>query len=282
VFFGYKSAGEILQRVWIYCTGRETGYEQSEEGRQSWCMRQSLDANTLKGQKNTSTSWNDVSNYSEIVCGLYINQQDLVSGAVVTVNMNLVIPLYMLVEWQALDFYPNMLGQLELAMYIQSKYAVWAVLDPRKVSDVKAYFEDTPVGIDWTQLEGLPISRKFAQISNPLTVITKFKVAGGVPDLDFGQRRLICTGCRVTEMISNISGFRCTQKTLEGLRELYQTPWYIPAERLEFCSFPTPADANGLHATTQITAHNVKDIYIMFPTRANDYTCFENPMVDNF
>jgi hypothetical protein len=88
--------------------------------------------------------------------------------------MNLVIPLYMLAEWQALDFYPNMIGQLELAMHIQSRYAVWAVLDPRKVSDVKAFFEDSPVGIDWTTLNGLPISRKFAQIGNPLNVITSF------------------------------------------------------------------------------------------------------------
>jgi hypothetical protein len=188
----------------------------------------------------------------------------------------------MLAEWQALDFYPNMIGQLELAMYIQPRYAVWAVLDSRKVSDVKAFFEDSPVGIDWTTLDGLPISRKFAQIGNPLNVITLFKVAAGVPELDFGPRRLTCVGCRVTEMIANISGFRCTQKTLEALRELYQSPWYIPAEYLEFYAFPTPPDANGLHATTQITAHNVKDIYLMFPQRANDFTVFENPVIDNF
>jgi hypothetical protein len=188
----------------------------------------------------------------------------------------------MLAEWQALDFYPNMIGQLELAMYIQSRYAVWGVLDPRKVSDVKSFFEDTPVNIDWTQLERLPVSRKFAQIGNPLNVITQFKVTACVPDLDFGQRSLSVVGCRCTEMIANISGFRCTQRTLESLRELYQSPWYIPAEYLTFYAFPTPPDANGLHATTQINAHNVKDIYIMFPTRANDYTCFENPMIDNF
>jgi hypothetical protein len=74
VFFGYKFAGEIIQRLWIYCNGKETGYEQSEEGRQCFCMKHSLDANTVKGQKNTSTAWNDVQNYSDIVCGLYINQ----------------------------------------------------------------------------------------------------------------------------------------------------------------------------------------------------------------
>jgi hypothetical protein len=29
-------------------------------------------------------------------------------------------------------------------------------------------------------------------------------------------------------------------------------------------------------------AHNVKDIYIMFPHRDNEFTVFENPMIDNF
>jgi hypothetical protein len=299
IFFGYKFAGEILQRVWIYCNGRETGYEQSEEGRQCFAMRQSLDANTVKGQKNTSTSWNDVANYSDIVCGLYINQSDLLEGKPITVNMDLVIPLFMLAEFQALDFYPNMIGQLEMALYVQSKYAVWAVLDPRKVADVKNFFEDAPSGVKWDKLNefnggGLPISRKFAQIGNPLTCITKFEVETELdPDhpenfmqatIETGQRRLICTGCRVVEMLSNISGFKTTQRTLESLREIYQpqAPWRIPAEYLEYYAFPTPPDSNGLHATTQITVHNVKDIYVMFPVRANDYTVFENPMIDNF
>jgi hypothetical protein len=83
-------------------------------------------------------------------------------------------------------------------------------------------------------------------------------------------------------MIANISGFNCTQATLAGLRELYQTPWRIPTEYLEYFAFPTPPDGNGLQSSTQITAHNDKDIYIMFPQRANDYTVFENPMIGNF
>jgi hypothetical protein len=145
-------------------------------------MKQSLDANTVKGQKNTSTSWNDVQNYSEIVCGLYINQDELVAGAVIRVQMDLLIPLYMLAEFQAMDFYPSFtLGQLEFTMYIQSRYAVWAVVDPRKVCDVKSFFEDAPVAIDWSNVnkDGLPISRKFAQIGNPLNVLTKFDVNSG-------------------------------------------------------------------------------------------------------
>jgi hypothetical protein len=259
-------------------------------------MHHSLDANTVKGQKNTSTSWNDVANYSDSVCGVHLNLADIMDHDI-TVNMDLVIPLYMLAEFQALDFYPNMLGQLELALYVQSKYAVWAVLDPRKVADVKNFFEDVQCGVKWNNIEkvggtGIPISRKFAQINNPLTSIIHFEIAGenGLngedptweAEIATDTRRLLCTGCRVLEMISNISGFRATQDTLEALRELYRTPWRIPAEYLEYYAFPTPPDQNGLHASTQVTLHNVKDIYLMFPQRPNDYTVFENPMIDNF
>jgi hypothetical protein len=215
-----------------------------------------------------------------------------------TVNMDLIIPMYMLAEFQALEFYPNMLGQLELALYVQSKYAVWAVIDPRKVADVKNFFEDQQVGVRWTDIEkvggtGIPISRKFAQINNPLNCITHFQIDGEDPDneqhvptweasLTVEPRRLLCSGCRVLEMISNISGFRATQRTLESLRELYRNPWRIPAEYLEYYAFPSPPTQNGLHTSTQVNLHNVKDIYVMFPRQANDYTVFENPMIDNF
>jgi hypothetical protein len=215
-----------------------------------------------------------------------------------TVNMDLVIPMYMLAEFQAIEFYPNMIGQLELALYVQSRYAVWAVVDPRKVADVKTFFEDQQIGVRWTKIEGLggggiPISRKFAQINNPLNSITHFQIDRENPDepeyqpsweaeLQVEPRRLLCHGCRVTEMISNISGFRATQRTLESLRDLYRSPWLIPAEYLEYYAFPSAPSQNGLHTSTQVNLHNVKDVYIMFPRRANDYTVFENPMIDNF
>jgi hypothetical protein len=215
-----------------------------------------------------------------------------------TVTMDLVIPMYMLADFQALEFYPNMLGQLELALYVQLKYAVWAVVDPRKVTDVKTFFEDQQIGVRWNKIEalgggGIPISRKFAQINNPLNCITHFEIDPEDPDkpdyqpsweaeLTVEPRRLLCTGCRVLEMISNISGFRATQRTLESLRELYRNPWRIPAEYLEYYAFPSPPTGNGLHTSTQVNLHNVKDIYIMFPRQSNDYTVFENPMIDNF
>jgi hypothetical protein len=84
-------------------------------------------------------------------------------------------------------------------------------------------------------------------------------------------------------MIANISGFNCTQVTLGALRQLsIESAWKIPTEYLEYFAFPHAPGANGLQSSTQITAHNVKDIYIMFPQRANDLTVFENPMIGNF
>jgi hypothetical protein len=92
-------------------------------------------------------------NYSHIVCGLYVNQDEFVKGAIISVKMNLLIALQMLAEFPALDFHPSFtLGQLEFQMVIQSFFAGWAVLDQRKVCDVKSFFADAPIAIDWSNV----------------------------------------------------------------------------------------------------------------------------------
>jgi hypothetical protein len=59
-----------------------------------------------------------------------------------------------------------------------------------------------------------------------------------------------------------------------ALKMLYDTPCYIPAGYLEFNSFPTPATDAGLQSTLNTSFANVKDIYVMFPRRPNEVTCF--------
>jgi hypothetical protein len=79
-----------------------------------------------------------------------------------------------------------------------------------------------------------------------------------------------------------MSGFHVKESTLFGLRELFQTPAYLPAEYLEYNAFPTAPNANGLRSTLNTMLNNVKDIYVMFPKRTNDVTCFDNPCIDQF
>jgi hypothetical protein len=69
---------------------------------------------------------------------------------------------------------------------------------------------------------------------------------------------------------------------MNGIYELFKTPTYVPAEYLEYNAFPTPPDESGLRATQSAALNNVKDIYIMFPKRPNDMTCFDNPCIDQF
>jgi hypothetical protein len=79
-----------------------------------------------------------------------------------------------------------------------------------------------------------------------------------------------------------MSGFQVKQSTLNGIREIFSTPTYLPAEYLEYNAFPTPPSENGLQSTTNVALNNVKDVYVMFPKRANDVTCFDNPCIDQF
>jgi hypothetical protein len=79
-----------------------------------------------------------------------------------------------------------------------------------------------------------------------------------------------------------MSGFRVRESTLRGIENIFSAPVNIPAEYLEYNAFPTPPDENGLRSTLNTMLDNVKDIYIMFPKRTNDITCFDNPCIDQF
>jgi hypothetical protein len=79
-----------------------------------------------------------------------------------------------------------------------------------------------------------------------------------------------------------MSGFQVKDSTLQGINEIFQTPVYLPAEYLEYNAFPTPPSESGLRSTQNTALNNVKDIYVMFPKRTNEYTCFDNPCIDQF
>jgi hypothetical protein len=128
------------------------------------------------------------------------------------------------------------------------------------------------------------ISHQFAQINNPLTAITEFSIDATTKlvSLAVGRVHVIINSLRVLSCEANMSGFQVKQSTLLGIRALFTEPVYIPAEYLEYNAFPTPPNENGLRSTQNTALNNVKDIYVMFPKRSNDYTCFDNPCIDQF
>jgi hypothetical protein len=268
--------------MWIRNRNHGTGYEQSEMCREGFALSQSMDFNSKKSKKYVHTLYDDVSEYNQNVCGTFINLKDFVDGAPHAVPIELVIPLDDITALQAFSFFPNaILGDIELNFYVNRRGLVWCPVSPVKVLEVKNFMEGGNIA---NNIGNVNISHQFAQIGNPLRILESFSnpAAPPVSVHQIGDARLSCASCRVLSCECNMSGFSVCESTLRGLRDIFSTPTYLPAEYLEYNAFPNPPDVSGLRSTLNTTLNNVKDMYVMFPKRTNDLTVFENPCIDNF
>jgi hypothetical protein len=282
IFVGFKDSNQIFKQMWIRTRNQGTGYEQSEMIREGFAMGQSMDFNTKKSKKYTHTLYDNVSKYNESVCGTYVNLHQFRSGTPITIQIELIIPFDDLAALQAFAFYPNsVVGDLELSFYVGSGGLVWAPVDIGQVLDIKQVLQNE---YNSTVLSAYPrdFSHQFAQINNPLTCFTSLNSTTETVTWASTNTRLICTSMRVISCEANMSGFQVRESTLRGIADIFSTPVNIPAEYLEYNAFPTPPDENGLRSTLNTMLSNVKDIYVMFPKRTNDVTCFDNPCVDQF
>jgi hypothetical protein len=247
-------------------------------------MGQSMDFNSKKSKKYTHTLYDNVSKYNESVCGTFINTSEFKDGIPHPVQLELIIPLDDLAALQAFAFYPNsIVGDLELSFYVGSAGLVWCPIDFETVYDVKQILQGE------TFTETLPANlprvyqHQFSQINNPSTGFTEFgSTAEHALTWNSGTFTLSARSLRVITCEANMSGFQVRESTLRGIEEIFSSPVNIPAEYLDYNAFPTPPNENGLRSTLNTALNNVKDIYIMFPKRTNDVTCFDNPCVDQF
>jgi hypothetical protein len=284
IFVGFKDSNQVFKQMWIRTRNHGTGYEQSEMCREGFCMGQSMDFNSKKSRKYVHTLYESISNFNESVCGVFIDAFDFRDGNAHPVVIELVIPFDDLAALQAFAFYPNaVVGDLELNFYVGSAGLVYAPIDPHVTYDVLQTLQG--IEIDTTLSDApINITHQFSQINNPTTGISNWHY--DQPSQSFqpstGPIRLSCVSMRVLSCEANMAGFKVRESTLKGITEIFTTPVNIPAEYLEYNAFPTPPDESGLRSTLNTMLNNVKDIYIMFPKRANDITCFDNPCIDQF
>jgi hypothetical protein len=283
LFVGFKDSNQIFKQMWIRTRNHDTGYEQSEMCREGFAMGHSMDFNSKKSKKYTHTLYDNVSKYNESVCGTFIDIQDFRDGQPHPVQIELIIPLDDLASLQAFAFYPNkVVGDLELSFYVGSAGLVWCPIDPVLVGDVYEILQGQAL-LGTFGTEPRKYSHQFAQINNSLTGFNEFKrTTAGVYTMETGNLWLACVSMRVLTCEANMSGFQVRDSTLQGIAEIFSTPVNIPAEYLEYNAFPTQPDENGLRSTLNTMLNNVKDIYVMFPKRTNDVTCFDNPCIDQF
>ena len=252
-------------------------------------MKQSVNSSHII--KFSHSTWENVSNMNESVCGIYIPCADIADAQPHQFAMELTIPYQDFLKYQAFTLYPNKIAG-ELKELVQT---VWAPINPSIVKERIEFLDDKTIAESFPS--NLALTRKFTQIGNPANIVIEMKdgtaptadsgylkVTNGSEngiDVKLGKASLSITSGTVEMMRTNISGFNLKPECHSQIYQLLKTPIIIPSQTLDRRIFASAAKANGIDANIDIALSNATNITVMFPKRHNDCTCFDNIMYQN-
>ena len=280
LFVGFKSSNQLLAQLQIYSNNVSTGYQQNECCREGYCYSTIKPYSEKKTRKYTHSLYENVSDYSQSVCGTYIDLSDFRDGQKHDVEFEMNLPFEDILAFQAFDLYPNrVVGDIEIRFYVKPVGLVYCQVDPRTIKEVKEYMEDTI--IDSTFKSAPVFKHGFTQIGN------ESKIAA----LNVGSDKSItpttesitlsCLGLTVTSCKSNMFGFCVKEHSLQSIAQMLSRPLPIPSQQLDYNAFPLAATRSGIQSTINMPLFNTTSITVVFPKHANDYTCFDNPIYHN-
>ena len=280
LFVGFKSSNQLLDQLQIYSNNVSTGYQQNECCREGYCYSTIKPYSEKKTRKYTHSLYENVSDYSQSVCGTYIDLSDFRDGQKHDVEFEMNLPFEDILAFQAFDLYPNrVVGDIEIRFYVKPVGLVYCQVDPRTIKEVKEYMEDTI--IDSTFKSAPVFKHGFTQIGN------ESKIAA----LNVGSDKSItpttesitlsCLGLTVTACKSNMFGFGVKESTLQAIEQMFSEPVSIPSQQLDYNAFPLAPTRAGVQSTINAPLNNTTSISVMFPKHSNDYTCFDNPIYHN-
>ena len=280
LFVGFKSSNQLLDQLQIYSNNVSTGYQQNECCREGYCYSTIKPYSEKKTRKYTHSLYENVSDYSQSVCGTYIDLSDFRDGQKHDVEFEMNLPFEDILAFQAFELYPNIVfGDIEIRFYVKPVGLVYCQVDPRTIKEVKEYMEDTI--IDSTFKSAPVFKHGFTQIGN------ESKIAA----LNVGSDKSItpttesitlsCLGLTVTSCKSNMFGFCVKEHSLQSIAQMLSRPLPIPSQQLDYNAFPLAATRSGIQSTINMPLFNTTSITVVFPKHANDYTCFDNPIYHN-
>ena len=279
LFVGFKSSNQLLDQLQIYSNNISSGYQQNECCREGFCYSTIKPYSEKKTRKYTHSLYENVSDYSQSVCGTYIDLSDFRDGQKHDVEFEMNLPFEDMLAFQAFDLYPNrIVGDIEIRFYVKPVGLVYCQVDPRKIKEVKEFMEDESIAATFTET---PVFlHQFTQIGNE-SKIAALKIASGNVTSTTKAVTLSCHGLTVTSCKSNMFGFGVKESTLQAIASMFSEPVSIPSQQLDYNAFPTAPTAAGVQGTMNSPLSNITSITVVFPKHANDYTCFDNPIYHN-
>ena len=280
IFVGFKSSNQLLDQLQIYSNNLSTGYQQNECCREGFCYSTIKPYSEKKTRKYTHSLYENVSDYSQSVCGTYVDLVDIMDGQKHDVEFEMNLPFEDMLALQAFDLYPNrIVGDIEIRFYVKPAGLVYCQVDPRKIKEVKEFMEDSTIT---STFKSIPIFKHgFTQIGND-SKIAALNVGSDKSITPTTESiTLSCLGLTVTACKSNMFGFGVKESTLQAIEQMFSEPVSIPSQQLDYNAFPTAPTAAGVQGTMNSPLSNITSITVVFPKHANDYTCFDNPIYHN-
>ena len=280
IFVGFKSSNQLLDQLQIYSNNLSTGYQQNECCREGYCYSTIKPYSEKKTRKYTHSLYENVSDYSQSVCGTYVDLVDIMDGQKHDVEFEMNLPFEDMLALQAFDLYPNrIVGDIEIRFYVKPAGLVYCQVDPRKIKEVKEFMEDSTIA---STFKSIPIFKHgFTQIGND-SKIAALNVGSDKSITPTTESiTLSCLGLTVTACKSNMFGFGVKESTLQAIEQMFSEPVSIPSQQLDYNAFPTAPTAAGVQGTMNSPLSNITSITVVFPKHANDYTCFDNPIYHN-
>ena len=280
IFVGFKSSNQLLDQLQIYSNNLSTGYQQNECCREGFCYSTIKPYSEKKTRKYTHSLYENVSDYSQSVCGTYVDLVYIMDGQKHDVEFEMNLPFEDMLALQAFDLYPNrIVGDIEIRFYVKPAGLVYCQVDPRKIKEVKEFMEDSTIA---STFKSIPIFKHgFTQIGND-SKIAALNVGSDKSITPTTESiTLSCLGLTVTACKSNMFGFGVKESTLQAIEQMFSEPVSIPSQQLDYNAFPTAPTAAGVQGTMNSPLSNITSITVVFPKHANDYTCFDNPIYHN-
>ena len=280
IFVGFKSSNQLLDQLQIYSNNLSTGYQQNECCREGFCYSTIKPYSEKKTRKYTHSLYENVSDYSQSVCGTYVDLVDIMDGQKHDVEFEMNLPFEDMLALQAFDLYPNrIVGDIEIRFYVKPAGLVYCQVDPRKIKEVKEFMEDSTIA---STFKSIPIFKHgFTQIGND-SKIAALNVGSDKSITPTTESiTLSCLGLTVTACKSNMFGFGVKESTLQAIEQMFSEPVSIPSQQLDYNAFPLAPTRAGVQSTINAPLNNTTSISVMFPKHSNDYTCFDNPIYHN-
>ena len=280
IFVGFKSSNQLLDQLQIYSNNLSTGYQQNECCREGFCYSTIKPYSEKKTRKYTHSLYENVSDYSQSVCGTYVDLVDIMDGQKHDVEFEMNLPFEDMLALQAFDLYPNrIVGDIEIRFYVKPAGLVYCQVDPRKIKEVKEFMEDSTIA---STFKSIPIFKHgFTQIGNDSKIAASNVGCDKSITPTTESITLSCLGLTVTACKSNMFGFGVKESTLQAIEQMFSEPVSIPSQQLDYNAFPTAPTAAGVQGTMNSPLSNITSITVVFPKHANDYTCFDNPIYHN-